>query len=147
MFKPGLTTEEKNKRQNIFLSLPKDLRTAILSEETADKLYNISYGKYKLGPEQQRIISFTTGEVLLGIIKLNELIKTLTKRLEIDSAIAEKQARDIKEAIFQPVINTLNKVLEESSREAAPRPSSSSSSNKLKAKNENVVDLKNLNRE
>lgn len=145
MFGSSLTKEEKNKRQNIFLSLPKDLRTAILSEETADKLYNISWGKYKLGPEQQRIVAFTAGEVMLGIIKLNEFANTLSKRLEIDPVLAEKKAQDIKQAIFEPIITLLNMAFEQASEKPIPKPIVPTPP--TPPKKENIVDLKNLPKE
>lgn len=146
MFQPNLTTEEKRGRQNIFLSLPKDLRTAILSEETADKLYNISWGKYKLKEEQQRIVSFTTGEVMLGIIKLNDFANTLAKRLEINPILAEKKAQDIKQAIFQPIIALLVQTLEETSLKTSPFRATVSPTPTPPVK-ENIIDLKNLPKE
>jgi len=146
MFQPNLTTEEKQKRQNIFLSLPKDLRIAILAEETAEKLYNISWGKYKLNEEQQRIVSFTAGEVMLGIIKLNEFANTLAKRLEIDPVLAQKKAQDIKQAIFQPIITLLGVAFEQSP-ERRPFPKPVVPTPPIPPKGENIVDLKNLPKE
>lgn len=145
MFSTSLSKEEIEKRQNIFVSLPKNLKETILSEETADKLYNISYGKYKLGSEQQRIISFTTGEALLGIIRLNEFANILKERLEIDQMVADQISQDIKQEIFSPVMPILTKIQQESSPKPIPSPAPSPPSpTPARPKNENIVDLKNL---
>lgn len=147
MFSPKLSQEEKRRRQEMFLSLPKDLKETILSEDTADKLYNISWGKYKLKDEQQRIVSFTAGEVMLGIVNLNEFADVFQKRLEIEQAMAEKIAQDIKQEVFLPVMESLNKIQQKSSQEPALKsiiPKSPTTSKPPKPKDERVVDLKNL---
>jgi hypothetical protein len=145
MFSPSLSKKEVEKRQNIFLSLSKDLKETIFSAQTADKLYNISYGKYKLGSEQQRIISFTTGEALLGIIRLNEFANILKERLEIDQMVADRISQDIKQEIFSPVMPILTKIQQESSPKPIPTsPSTPPSLTPPRPENENIVDLKNL---
>lgn len=147
MFSTSLAREEIKKRQEIFLSLPKSLKETITSEETADKFYNISWGQYKLKRKQQRIVSFTAGEIMLGIIELNEFSNILKKRLEIDQATAEKIAQDINKQIFQPVMASLTKVQQEASQKSDSKPAISRPSTASKSKNENIVDLKNLPRE
>jgi len=132
MFSLRLPPEEISKRQAIFISLPTSLKTAILSEETADKLYNISQ-RCNIKKEKTRIISFTAVEVMIGIIKLNEFANVLKSRLETDQATAEKLVQGIKQEIFQPVMTALIEVQQESFQEAPP-----------KSKDQNVVDLKNI---
>jgi len=142
MFSPKLSQEEISKRQTIFTSLPQDLKSAIVSEETADKLYNISWGKFKLEKEKQRIISFTTGETMLGLTKLEEFSKILAERLEINITITEKIVQDINQEIFRPVINSLLKAQKELTVEKGVA-SAKKETAIAPLRNENVIDLKN----
>lgn len=145
MFKTILTQEEVKKRQEIFLSLSQRIREIIFSEQTADKLYNISWGKNKLEPEGQRVVSFTVGEVLLGLIKRNELANTLAKRLEINSAIAEKITQEIDLEILRPVMVYLPKESQGPiSKPVSSKPITQPSPSQPKEK---IVDLKNLPKE
>ena len=142
MFIPRLSQEEKSKRQIIFISLPQDLKFAIVSEETADKLYNIGWGKFKLEKEKQRIISFTTGETMLGLIKLEEFSKILAERLEINITITEKIVQDINQEIFRPVINSLLRAQKKFTAEKGVA-SATKETTIAPLRNENVIDLKN----
>ena len=145
MFIPNLTKEEIEKREKIFLSFPQQLQHAIASEETADKLYNI-WSKNQLDPSAQSIISFTVGEVLLGIIKVDELANILTKRLEIDSSRIEKLNREINIEILKPIMVYLSKsalsdnLMTNEKQQAVP-------SNLPAPAPENIIDLKNLPKE
>ena len=80
MFTPSLPKEETERRKEIFLSLPQNLKEVITSEQTAEKLYNISRNN-NFDEKKQRILSFTAGEIMLGILKLSEFTNILAKRL------------------------------------------------------------------
>jgi len=145
MFKPTLNQEEIKKRQELYLSLPQHLRQIIASEETADKLYNISWGKNQLKSDGQTIVSFTVGETLLGIINLSDFASILAKRLEIDQAKAEKIYQEINLEIFRPIMAYLPKQSQPIGPKPTPPPNIPTQKPQPAA--ENIVDLKNIFKE
>ncbi len=134
MFIPNLSKEEAAKRKQLYLSLPQPLKQAMISDEAATKLYHISWGKNQLGPNEQSVVSFTVGEALLGIIKLDDFSGILAERLELDQARAEKIYQEISLEIFRPMMVYIPKQVQTPVVRSVPPL-------------ENVVDLKNLPKE
>jgi hypothetical protein len=64
------------------------------------------------------------GEIMLGLIKLNDFAITLKNRTELDDKIIQGISQDINQSIFQPIMNILPKT------------------SKSFTDNDNVVDLK-----
>lgn len=145
MFKTSLSEEEIKKRQKLYLSLPQSFRQIITSEEIADKLYNISWGKNQLDSEAQKVVSFTVSEVLLGIIKLSDFMNILVKRLEIDKTKAEKLYQEINLEIFRSIMAYLP--TQEQHTTVKPIPPPNIPTQKPQPPTENIVNLKNPPRE
>ena len=142
MFSPSLSKEEIKKRQTVLLSLPKDLREKIVSAETAEKIYNINQ-KFGFDKTKQRIVAFTTGEVMLGVLKVGDFKNNLAKRLETNPEEAEKISQEIKEQIFQPVMSKINKAQEEFAKMEPEFKNQTPKKAPLPEPNkENIIDLK-----
>lgn len=130
--------------QNIYLSLPQNLREAIFSVENAEKIQQIAQ-RYQIPIQNLPKLASATGRVLLTVLAVEKLISSLEIELDIDRNTAQRIVQDIKQEIFSPVMPILTKIQQESFPKPIPGPSSSpSSSTPPKPKNENIVDLKSL---
>lgn len=132
--------------QNIYLSLPRDLKEALFSVENAEKIQQIAR-RYQIPIGRIPLLADVTGHVILSILVMEKFISSLQTNLNIDRITAEKIAKDIKQEIFQPIIANLTRTQQESSHKSVPKTTASKSTPPQKAKNENIVDLKNLPRE
>jgi hypothetical protein len=98
--------KEYNRDQfwKLFQNLPTDLQDAILSETTADSIYDIcSHNDIK---ETSKLAKFV-GRVLLGTLDPSDLQETLKKELNFSSEKAEKVNKEIDRFIFYPVKSSL----------------------------------------
>ena len=86
----------------LYEKLPKELKEAVFSEETANSIYDICQ---RNGVEDDRIseIARFTGRVLLGILPLDDFQETLEKELKLKKDLAKKVAQEINRFIFYPV--------------------------------------------
>lgn len=104
---------EYNQEQlwGLFNVLPKKLKDAIFSEETADVISNICK-EHKIEDTQKSKIAELVGDSLMGLLppnKLHEYIKTETG---IEQAEAEKVALAINRFILYPVKEALGSLYE-----------------------------------
>ncbi len=130
--------------QNIYLTLPQDLKEAIFSVENAEKIQQIAQ-RYQIPIQNLPKLASATGQVLLTVLAVEKLISSLEIELDIDRNTAQKIVQDIKQEIFSPVMPILTKIQQESFPEPIPSPAPSlPSPTPPKPKNENIVDLKNL---
>lgn len=97
----------KDQYWKLFQKLSDELKTQLLSEETAKNIFDIC-DRYEV--EQVPQIASTTGDVLLGILKPDELEKTIEQELELKKEIAKKVAQEINRFIFYPVKNSLEEL-------------------------------------
>jgi hypothetical protein len=97
-----------------YLQLPEDLRQMFLAVETADKIGNAAK-KNNLDKEQTQGAAYTTGMILLGELDIVDFVKTLQRQCGLDEELARKLARDINQAIFLPVRESLKELHEVSS--------------------------------
>lgn len=98
----------KEQKQEIFANLPADLREAILSVETAEKLQNIA-SKHSLMMDQVSELSDEIGLLMLGLTKQSSFVKNVSSRLGISSGKADEVARDVNEQIFDAIRESLRK--------------------------------------
>ena len=90
----------------LFEKLPKELREAVFSEETANNIYDICT---RNGIEDNRIseVARYTGRVLLGILPPEDFQKTIEEELELNKETAKIVAHEINCFIFAPIKENL----------------------------------------
>ncbi len=86
----------------LYEKLPQELQEAIFSGETAEHISNIC-GRYNVNEKTISEVAKQVGNVLLGILPLEEFQKALVEELKIEEDTAEKMAHEINRFIFYPV--------------------------------------------
>ncbi len=102
-------TQQIQKKYELFSKLPQDLREIMFSVETADKIGEVAK-KNNLESDQIWWLSHTVGMILLGETKITNFVETLQRRCKLEETKARQLARDINEAIFLPVKESLKKI-------------------------------------
>jgi len=92
-----------------YFQLPQDLRRIIFTTETAGKI-EAAAKKSQLDKNQLWQTSYTTGMILLGEINIVDFVKTLQEECQLDEASARRLARDINQAVFLPVKQSLKEI-------------------------------------
>ena len=95
----------------VYNPLPESLKEAIFSEKTADINYNLAK-KYNI-LEKASIFAELVGDVLLGILPLENFREKLGESLEIESEILEALFQDSQELIFSPLQKSLAQLYRE----------------------------------
>lgn len=95
--------------QEIYKSLPEDLKDAIWSAESAAIIQSIGK-KYGLNVEQTGKLASETGLVLLGLTHPKDYIKILSGRVAVDIDTARKIAEEVNNGIFSKVKEYLKKL-------------------------------------
>ncbi len=136
----GISDPLVKKRYIKYFQLPQDLRETMFSVETADKIGEVAK-KNGLDNDQTWWASHTTGMILLGEIKITDFVKIIQKRCRLEETASRQLARDINEAIFLPVKESLKKVhqMSEWPRENKETITSETHEPRLEG---NIVDLK-----
>lgn len=91
----------KEQLWKMYESLPKELKEAIFSVETANDIRIICL---KAGLEKERIseVAKLTGDVLLGILLPEDFQKELENQVKIEETLTQRLDRDINRLIFYP---------------------------------------------
>jgi len=97
----------KKQYWNLFQKLSDELKTQLLSEETANDIFNVC-DKYEI--EQVSQLASITGDVLLGILKPDEFKTIIEQELELKKDTAKKVAQEINRFIFYPVKRSLEEL-------------------------------------
>jgi hypothetical protein len=100
----------KEQLRKLYLELPEELQEAIFSLETVDSLYDICERNDITENKQISEIARWTGQVLLGILPLDEFQKTLEKEVKLKKDLAKKVIREINRFIFYPVKSSLEEI-------------------------------------
>lgn len=95
--------------QEIYKSLPEDLKEAIFGVHNAEIIQNISK-KNNLHVDQMGELAAETGLVLLGLTRPENYIKNLGNRLNIDLKQAREIAMQVNIEIFSKVKESLKKI-------------------------------------
>ncbi len=101
----------KEQLWKIYENIPKELKEAIFSVETADNIHSICL-KVGVKEENNSKIAELIGDVLLGILPPEELQKTIENELKINENSAKKINQMIGRIIFLPVKPALDKLYE-----------------------------------
>lgn len=99
----------KEYKKEIYDSLPEDLREAIMSIESAEKLQNIA-NTHSLMLDQASELGDETGLFMLGLTKQEDYVKNVSRRLSIPYEKAEKISMDINREILDAVRSSLQKI-------------------------------------
>lgn len=91
-----------------FERLPRDLRAAIFSVDTADAIQEIAK-KNRLTTEVMGKLADETGYFMLGFTKPEHFIENLQKRLGVDFEIARQITEDLNIQIFAKVRESLKR--------------------------------------
>lgn len=103
----------RDKLNDIFDSLPEDLKDAISSVESADVIAET--GKiHSLHIDQIAILGQEAGLFLLGVTDPTEFVNILSNKLGVDKNMASQIAGDINEKIFVKVKDSLRSLNHES---------------------------------
>ncbi len=128
------------KRYIKYFQLPQDLRETMFSVETANRTREISK-KNNLNSDQAWWASHTAGMIILGEIKITDFVKIIQKRCKLEETSARQLARDINEAIFLPVKESLKKVYQMSEWPRENKETTTPETHEPRLEG-NIVDLK-----
>ena len=104
-----------SKNQQQFQNLPKDLREAIFSVDTADIIRAIAK-KHKLAIDKMGELADEVGLLMLGITHPKDFINHLERRLETDSETTRNITEEVNTQIFAKIresLKTMHTVKEE----------------------------------
>lgn len=87
-----------------------DIKEALISIQTADKIGDICQTKHKFSDEQMMNTAKLVGQVLFGLIHPDELVVNFQKELNISPAQAKTLYQDIWEVILKPVEANLKRI-------------------------------------
>jgi len=135
----GITNPLVKQKYLRYFQLPQDIRQIFFALETADQIYNVAK-RNGLNDNQLWGASYTAGLILLGEINIINFVKALQEKCKLREEPARQLARDINQAIFLPVKESLKQIhkVPEWPREREPEPQQT----KGPQINGNVVDLK-----
>ena len=85
-----------------YQKLPPPLKDAVLSPDTADKIFEIGK-KNGLSIEQIGILAEETGRIILGLTRPGEFAGSLKERLSVSDAVSQALAADINHEILFPL--------------------------------------------
>jgi hypothetical protein len=102
--------EEYTREQfwKLYEKLPQELKDALFAEETGNNIHDICERNGILEKLDQ-LVEYV-GQVLLGVLPLDEFQKTLEKELELDPEVAKKVYQEIFRFIFYPVKTSLEEL-------------------------------------
>ena len=123
-----------------YLKLPPDIKEMMFSSKAAEKIKEIGI-KNHLTPPQLQKLSYITGSVLLGELKISDFIKEICEKCKLGIEPSKKIADEITKEIFIPVKESLKKIQTQENQTPSSIPKSVSSIPEPKIKG-NIVDLK-----
>jgi hypothetical protein len=118
-------SEEYSKEElwKLYETLPKELKDAIFSEETANSIYE-ACTRNNLEEEKTPEIAKYTGYVLMGLLLPSEFEKTLKEKVGLRNDLAKKVNQEIGRFVFFPLRSALEMIYKiEIEPFAKPKPS------------------------
>ena len=99
----------KDQIWELYEQLPEELKDAIFSEKTADEIY-MACDKNNVEKEKIPKVAKLTGNVMLGILPVQEFRIALEKEIALESETAKNVFSQIHRFVFFPVRNELNQL-------------------------------------
>jgi len=112
-------TKEQIKER--FDSLPKDIKEAISSVDTTNKIMDIAK-KYDIQIDEISELVDEVGLVMLGFTHPNDFISNLKRRLGVGKELAEILSREINSEIFIKIKESLRQISERPATIIKPQP-------------------------
>lgn len=97
----------KEQYWKLFQKLPEELKNQMLSEETADNVFNVCD---RNDIEEVTVVSSSVGDVLVGILPPDKFQEAIEEKLELSKEVAKKVAQEIYRFILYPVKADLEKL-------------------------------------
>jgi len=85
----------------LYEKLPQELKDALFAEETGDNIYEICK-RNEVEKNLEAIVDYV-GQVLVGVLPLEDFQEILEKELKLKKSAAKKVAQEINRFIFYPV--------------------------------------------
>lgn len=98
--------------EKLFEALPIELKDALLSEETAERIAQISH-RYELLEEQTPELAKLVGKILLGLLPPEQVQEVLTAQLAVEPERAQYISREVNRFILFPVKEQLSELYSE----------------------------------
>ena len=94
--------KEYSKEQfwKLYEKLPEELKEAVSSADTADYIWNACE---KSGIDEVSEVAKLVGNVLLGVLPIEDFQEILEKELKLEKEVAKKVTQEINRLIFYPV--------------------------------------------
>ncbi len=92
--------------------LPQDLKDVLSSVSTSTAIENIA-AKYRLDEEKTTMLIQLVGLAILGFVSFEDMKEEMKETISIDLSIIPLIAEEIRQKIFLPVMNSLQKVITE----------------------------------
>jgi len=92
--------------------LPQDLKNILSSIDTSVAIENIA-SKYRLDEEKSAMLIQLVGMVILGFVSIDEMKEEMKETIDIGPQFIPLIADEIRQKIFSPVINSMQKVMTE----------------------------------
>ncbi len=102
-----LTKEKISQKYN---SLAQELRGVLSSADTLIVIENIA-AKYRLDEEKNTMLIQLVGLVILGFVSFEDMKEEMKETIDISPQFIPLIAEEIRQKIFSPVINSLQKVI------------------------------------
>ena len=96
----------KEKLQEIYESMPQDLKEALFSQEISDTINDICLENNLEEKQISKIVEYV-GYVFLGLLSPNDFEKTTKEKLIIKDDLAQKISRQITRLVFFPLKTSL----------------------------------------
>ena len=102
-------TEKHIENYTNYSSLPSDFKKHFASSKTAQEIQNI-IKRHQLLEESAKQLPHIIGMILLGEVNIVNFVKTLQDKCKLTEEPARQLARDINQAIFLPVKESLKQI-------------------------------------
>lgn len=106
-------TEDQKIKDNLSRIIPSSIWKVFESEETAVKISEICFKNGVTDEKKIEGIAYRVGLVLLGQLSLEDLTSAISAITKLSSAVTADISRGIKESVFAPIKNDLEKLYEE----------------------------------
>lgn len=101
----------KEELWNIYKTLPEDLKDAMGSLGTADRIASVCE-RHQISAEQKGTVTELVGYVLMGLLHPSEFEKELRDTAGLDETIAQNVAKEISRLVFYPVRPSLEQLFD-----------------------------------
>ena len=94
-----------------YKNVPEDLQDAMGSVDATEAIESIAK-KYGLMLDQAGELTSIVGNVMVGILSINDFVATIASKLRLTNPVAEQVAHDVSASIFAKVRESMRKVHE-----------------------------------